>query len=89
MAKRRYWIDGCFFSLMTLLISGAFLVVNGVVVSMAFGGLAEAIPALRAQRVGQSVQFLLPIVMLFLEWKLLDLLSDIVQGTTRGTPEEK
>lgn len=89
MAKRRYWLDGCFFSLMTLLISGAFLIVNGVVVSLAFGGLAEAVPALRTQRVGQSVQFLLPILMLFAEWWLLDLLSDLVQGTTRGTPEEK
>ena len=89
LAKRRYWLDGCFFSLMTLLISGAFLVVNGVVVSMAFGGLAAAIPALQTQRVGQSVQFLLPILMLFVEWKLLDFFSDIVQGTTRGAPEEK
>jgi hypothetical protein len=89
LAKRRYWLDGCFFSVMTLLISGAFLVVNGVVVSMAFGGLAEAIPALRTQRVGQSVQFVLPILMLFAEWWLLDKLSDVVQGTARGTQEEK
>jgi hypothetical protein len=27
--------------------------------------------------------------MLFFEWKLLDFFSDIVQGTTRGAPEEK
>ena len=89
MKKRNYWFDGCFFSLMTLLISGAFLIVNGVVVGLAFGGLAAAIPLLQTQRVGQTVQFLLPVLMLFLEWKLLDFLSDAVQGTGRGTPEEK
>lgn len=89
LAKRNYWFDGCFFSLMTLIISGAFLIVNAIVVSLAFGGLAAAIPVLQTQRVGQTVQFLLPVAMLFLEWKLLDVLSDAVQGTGRGTPEEK
>lgn len=76
--------DGCGFVLLTFLFSCLFLVLNSVLIGKFAPPLLDAGPALlRRAGLVQAVLFAGPVVLIFVEWWLVDLVVALV------TPQRK
>ena len=65
--------DGCGFLVLTCLFTCFFLVLNSGLVSRFYWQLADAGPAfVRHPRIAQMLMFLGPVMLLFLEWWIVD-----------------
>lgn len=70
--------DGCGFVLLTFVFSCFFLILNGALVSKLVPH-PEAAPGLLARPgVNQAVLFVAPVIMIFVEWWLVDLVVGLV-----------
>jgi hypothetical protein len=89
--RRRFrWSgDGCGYLLASCVVTCCFLVMNGLLAS-AFYLYAKSLgpPWLQNTRVEQIFNFAVPVLMLIIEWRLVDALSDLVAPTSRGGDEE-
>ena len=71
--------DGCGFVLLTFLFSCLFLVLNSALISKLLPPLLEAGPAvLRRPGVVQAILFAGPVMLIFVEWWLVDLVVVLV-----------
>lgn len=71
--------DGCGYLVLTCIVTCLLLVLNSMVVSDFYPRLAAAGPGfLREPRVAQMFMYLGPIVLIFLEWWLVDLAVEAV-----------
>ena len=71
--------DGCGFVVLTCFFSCFFLVLNSVLLREFYLQLAQAGPTmLQHPRVIQAVMFIGPVVLMFMEWWLVDLVVDLV-----------
>jgi hypothetical protein len=69
--------DGCGFLVLTCLFTCFFLVLNSGLVSRFYWQLADAGPEfLRNPRVAQMLMFLGPVMLLFLEWWIVDFIVE-------------
>lgn len=88
MAKRRRMLwsgDGCGYLIATSVVTCCFLVMNGLLVSAAYLYAKSLGPTwLQNSHIEQLVNFVVPVLMLILEWRLVDALSDLVAPTSRG-----
>ncbi|MEQ8788982.1 MAG: hypothetical protein RIC55_21905 [Pirellulaceae bacterium] len=89
--RRRFWFtgDGCGYLLASCVVTCCFLVMNGLLTS-AFYLYAKSLGPdwLQNVRVEQLVNFVAPVLMLILEWRLVDMFSDLVAPTSRGKDAE-
>lgn len=75
-SKRR---DGCGFLILTCLFSCLFLVLNSVMVVRMYPLLATLGPAiLRHRGVEQMMMFVGPVLLIFVEWWLVDTIVDVL-----------
>jgi hypothetical protein len=74
--KRRRGGDGCGYLFLVCLIACVLLVVNAIVVRAVYVSLPNAPPVVAHPRFGRAVLFIGPIVLLVVEWTLLDRLID-------------
>jgi hypothetical protein len=85
--------DGCGFILFTCLVTCLLMVVNGGLVAAGYRWLAELGPRiLQHPRVAQASLFLLPVMLLFLQWWFLDRLLDWLRPAriaTRSTTRRR
>ena len=80
--------DGCGFLILTCLFTCFFLVLNSGLVSRFYPEIAAAGPALlRHPRVAQMLMFLSPVVLLFVEWWLVDFVVETVTPRRRAQPD--
>lgn len=75
--KRRRGGDGCGYLLLVCLIACVLLVVNAIVVRAIYVSyLPNAPPMVAHERFGRAVLFIGPIVLLVIEWTLIDRIID-------------
>jgi hypothetical protein len=83
--QRRFFAssEGCGFILLTCLVSCAALLVNVAVFSGVYTYLEALGPDwLDQPRIEQSIKLIAPVLMLVVEWRLFDLLTDMFAGKT-------
>jgi hypothetical protein len=77
-------LDGCGFIIFTCLVSCLLMIVNGGLVAAVYQWVAEWGPGLlRQSRVAQATLFVVPVLLLFVQWWLLDHLLDFVRPQRR------
>ena len=77
--------DGCGFLLLTCVFTCFLLALNCVAVARLFPLFADAGPALfRDARVQQVTMFIAPVVMVFCEWWVVDLIVELVTPRPRS-----
>lgn len=76
--------DGCGFLVLTCVFTCFFLVLNSALVSKVYPSLEQLGPDLLSHpRVKQIMMFVGPVVLVFVEWRLVDLVVDLL------TPKRK
>ena len=77
--------DGCGFIAFTCLVSCLLMIINGGLVAAGYQWLAEGGPRfLQQTRVAQATLFVAPVLLLFLQWWLLDHLLDFLRPQKRA-----
>jgi len=79
--------DGCGFVLLTFLFSCLFLILNSALISKLMPPLESAPGLLGRAGVNQAVLFVGPVILIFLEWWLVDLVVALL--TPRQQPESR
>jgi hypothetical protein len=75
--------DGCGYILMVCVVSCCFLLMNGALFSAVYTYLTSGGPPwLENPRIEQLVKLVVPVLMLVLEWRLVDLLGDLVASAS-------
>ena len=75
--KRRRGGDGCGYLLLVCLIACVLLVVNAIVVRAVYVSFLPDTPSTDTEkRIGRAVMFVGPIVLLVIEWTLIDRIID-------------
>ena len=76
--------DGCGFILFTCLVSCLLMIINGGLVAAGYQWLADLGPKfLRQSRVAQATLFIAPVLLLFVQWWVLDHLLDFLRPRRR------
>lgn len=70
--------DGCGFIVVTCLVTCLLMIVNGGLVAASYGWLSSVGPSLlRHPRFAQACLFVLPVLLLFVQWWVIDRLLDL------------
>jgi len=81
--------DGCGFLILTCLFTCLFLVLNSALVSRFYWEVAAAGPAfLSDPRIAQMLMFLGPVVLLFIEWWIVDFVVETVSPRRRSRDQD-
>ncbi len=68
--------DGCGFTIATAVFTCLFLVINGIALTASYGVLAEYGPGLlQRDKVKQLILFVGPVLLVFVEWTIVDWLG--------------
>jgi hypothetical protein len=75
---------------LTCFVTCFFLVLNSAVVSIFYPPLAAAGPGLlRHPRVAQMIMYLAPVVLIFIEWWIVDLAVELVTPARHGVDDQE
>lgn len=91
MAKRTKWRgDGCGFIIISCVVTCFFLIVNSILVMSFYSWYVEIGPAIiKNERFAQALLFVTPVLMVFVEWWLIDFLVDRLTRDVDSSTENR
>ena len=76
-------LSGCLYAVFVIVVSGGMLLMNAFVCLMVYAALPKLQSEDISARIGQMFFFVVPIMLLVVEWNLLDRLQRLFQRHTR------